>query len=124
VQPSSALFTVATLPFPFKKLLMKFIIGTLIEKSALKCVIKYTHFLYLPEWGKGLREKFNFFSIVDFLFGNVEFLSSSNPLELCSGHFITWLYQPEGIIKDPTVWLVGARPQPKLIFKNNMNLKN
>ncbi len=104
--------------------MMKFILGTLIEKNVLKRVINYTHFLYLQEWGKGLREKFNFFSIVDFLFGNVEFLSSANLSVLCSGHFITLLYQPEGINKDPTVWLVGARPQPKLIFKNNMNFKN
>jgi hypothetical protein len=29
-----------------------------------------------------------------------------------------------GINKDPTVWLDGARPPPKYIFKNNMSSTN
>jgi hypothetical protein len=54
----------------------------------------------------------------------VEFLSLSNPLELCSDHFPNWLYQQGGIYKDPTVWIDGASPPQKHIFKNNMNLAN
>ncbi len=49
----------------------------------------------------------------------VEFVSLSNPLELCSDHFHARLCQPAGIIKDPSVWLDGAGPPPKYIFKNN-----
>ena len=36
----------------------------------------------------------------------------SNSLELCPD-------QPGGSNKDPTVWLDGARPHPKYVFKNN-----
>ncbi len=54
----------------------------------------------------------------------VEFVSLSNPLELCSDHFHARLRQPAGIIKDPSVWLDGAGPPPKYIFKNNMGLTN
>ncbi len=31
---------------------------------------------------------------------------------------------PGGIIKDSSVWLDGARPPPKSVFKNNMSLTN
>jgi hypothetical protein len=65
---------------------------------------------------------------------NAEWLSFGNvlvgrifefvKLELCSDHFPSWLHQPEGINKDPTVWLDGARPPPKYVFKNNVILAN
>jgi hypothetical protein len=51
----------------------------------------------------------------------VKFCSLSNPLELCPDHFFSW---PGGINKYSTVWLDGARPPPKYIFKNNMSLMN
>ncbi len=34
------------------------------------------------------------------------------------------LCQPWGINKDATIWLDGARPPPKYVFKNNMSLTN
>jgi hypothetical protein len=37
-------------------------------------------------------------------------LSLLNRLELCLDHFLHWLCWPEVINKDPTVWLIGARP--------------
>jgi len=46
----------------------------------------------------------------------VKFLSLSNPLGLCSDHFSG---QPEGINKDPTVWLDGAKPTLRYVFQNN-----
>ncbi len=54
----------------------------------------------------------------------VEFLRWSNPLELCLDHFPGQLSSPGCINKDPTVWLDGARPPPKYIFKIKMSLKN
>ncbi len=54
----------------------------------------------------------------------VEFLSLSNPSELCSENFPDWLCQPEDINKDQTVWLDGARPPPKYVFNNNISLTN
>jgi len=38
-------------------------------------------------------------------------------LELGSDHFHNCLHQPGGINRDPTVWLDGARPHPKYVFK-------
>ncbi len=55
------------------------------------------------------------------MFGFVKILCWSNPLELCLDHFLSWLHQPGGIIKDPTVWQDGARPVFKYIFKNNVS---
>ncbi len=49
----------------------------------------------------------------------VKFLSLSNPLELCSDLFPRRLCRPVGISKDQTVWLDGARPPPRYVFKNN-----
>jgi len=37
--------------------------------------------------------------------------------ELCSDHFPGQLCRPAGIIKDPPVWLDGARQLPKNVFK-------
>jgi hypothetical protein len=54
----------------------------------------------------------------------VKFLSLSNPLQLCSDHFSDRLCEPGGINMDPTLWLNGARPSPKYVFKNNMSLSN
>jgi hypothetical protein len=54
----------------------------------------------------------------------VKFFSLSNPSELCSDHFHTWLCQPGGINKDPTSWLDGATPPPKYVFRNIINLTN
>ncbi len=51
----------------------------------------------------------------------VKILCLSNPLELCSDHFLGWLLQPESIIKDYTVWLDEARSAFKYIFKNNVS---
>jgi hypothetical protein len=48
---------------------------------------------------------------------NVKFSSLSNPLELCSDHFIGQRCQPGGINKDPTIWIDGARLPLKYIFK-------
>jgi hypothetical protein len=48
----------------------------------------------------------------------VEFSSLSNPLDLCSDHFL-------GIgINKPKVWLDGAILPPKFVFKNNKSLTN
>jgi hypothetical protein len=54
----------------------------------------------------------------------VEFLSWSNPLELCSDHFPGWLCWPEGINEDPTVWPDGTRPPHKYVLKNNLSSTN
>jgi hypothetical protein len=54
----------------------------------------------------------------------VEFLSLSNPLELCSDHFLGWNSQPGGINKDPSIWLDVARQTPRYNFKNNKSLTN
>jgi hypothetical protein len=54
----------------------------------------------------------------------VEFLSLSNPMELCSNNFPSWFHRPGGINKDPTAWLVGARPPDTYIFKNNISWPN
>ncbi len=51
--------------------------------------------------------------------GLVDFLSLSNLFELCSDHFLGRLCQPRGIGKDPVVWVDGARPLQKYIFKKN-----
>ncbi len=48
----------------------------------------------------------------------------SNSLELCTYHFPGWLRWPGGINKDPTVWVDGARPPNKYVFKNNISLTN
>ncbi len=53
----------------------------------------------------------------------VEFLSLSNPLEVCLDHFTGQLSSSGCINKDPTVWLDGARPPPKYILKIKMSLK-
>jgi hypothetical protein len=45
-------------------------------------------------------------------------------LELGSDHFPSGLCQAVGIIKDPAVWLDGARPPPKYIFKKDRSTKN
>jgi hypothetical protein len=39
-------------------------------------------------------------------------------------HFPCWLHQPEGINKDLTVWLDGARPPSKYVLKNKVNSTN
>jgi hypothetical protein len=54
----------------------------------------------------------------------VKFLTLSNPLEQGSDHFCCRLCLPGSINKDPTVWLDGARPPSKYIFKNNLSLTN
>ncbi len=55
------------------------------------------------------------------MFGFVKILCWSNALELCLDHFLGWLHQPGGIIKDYTVWLDEARSAFKYIFKNNVS---
>ncbi len=54
----------------------------------------------------------------------VKFFCLSNPLELRSDHFPAGLCRSWGIKKDPTIWLDGARPPPKYVFKNFMCLAN
>ncbi len=54
----------------------------------------------------------------------LKFLSLSNPSDLCSDLFIAKLCRPGVINKDPTVWLNGARPHPKYVYKNKMSLTN
>jgi len=50
----------------------------------------------------------------------VHFLSLSNPLELCSDHFLGLLCQSGGINEDPTVGLDGAR-SPLCTFSNELD---
>ncbi len=51
----------------------------------------------------------------------VKFLSWPYPLEPWSEHFPVQLHRPWGggvVIKDPSVWLDGARPLSEYVFKN------
>ncbi len=54
----------------------------------------------------------------------VKFSCLSNPMYLCSDHFPSQLCQTRGINKGHTVWLDGARPPPKYVFKNDMSSIN
>jgi hypothetical protein len=57
------------------------------------------------------------------MFEFVEFLSLSNPLELCSDHFSGWQSWPGGTNEDLTFWLDAARLPPKYVLKNNISSK-
>jgi hypothetical protein len=49
--------------------------------------------------------------------------SQSNQFELCSDHFSA-MFGGHGVLnKDPTVWLDGARPPPKVFFFNRPTQK-
>jgi hypothetical protein len=52
----------------------------------------------------------------------VEYLSLSNPLDLCSHHFPARLCQPGGINKDHIVGIDGDGPPLVYVFKNNKSL--
>jgi hypothetical protein len=54
----------------------------------------------------------------------VKVTSLSNPLEICSNHFPSWLSRQGCINKDPTLWLDWARPSPNDVLKNNMSSMN
>ncbi len=45
-------------------------------------------------------------------------------LELCSDHFPDWLPSLEGLNKDPSLWLGGARPASNHLLSNYMSLTN
>ncbi len=50
-----------------------------------------------------------------------EFNKSIGPL---LGSFSRLALSARGFDKDPTIWLDGAGPTPKYVFKNNMSLTN
>jgi hypothetical protein len=55
----------------------------------------------------------------------VEISSFSNPLEIVLDDFPTRVCQPALLItvnKDTTVWVDGARPPSRYVFKNNISL--
>ncbi len=53
-----------------------------------------------------------------------KFSSLSNPLKLRWDHLPSRQSRPWGNNKDPTVWLDGARPPPRYVFRNDMILRN